>query len=501
MSIPFRVSTTRRSAASTTDARFVQPRSQSWLYRYAARARFVDLVVVLTAVLVALIVRFGYDLTHTFGSFSWPAIVAALLIAVSWFAMLRVTQSSDRRVLGGGPTEYSRVVTSSVMTFGVFAIVCQLLNLSIARGFLAVAFPLGTVMLLLARWGMRRHLVGMRKSRKYLERVLIMGGVRSAKPMIDRLQQNPELGYEVVGLCVPIGKPSDPEIIESFGYEIPVFGDFSDARSAVALSGATTVAVTSAEVLGHSAMRELSWDLDDMDVEMLVSPGVTDVAGPRMMVRPVAGLPLLHIDKPSYQGANQFLKSAFDRIATSLLLLMLSPVLLACAIAVKVTSPGPVFYKGERIGVGNEAFPMWKFRSMVVDADQQRELLAAQNQGNGVLFKIQDDPRVTRVGKFLRRYSLDELPQLFNVMGGSMSLVGPRPPLREEVETYDHVVTRRMLVRPGITGLWQVSGRSDLSWEESVRLDLSYVENWSIMQDVLILWRTARAVRKSDGAY
>ncbi len=216
---------------------------------------------------------------------------------------------------------------------------------------------------------------------------------------------------------------------------------------------------------------------------------------------PVAGLPLLHIDKPAYEGANRFLKSAFDRSVTAVLLVLLSPVMLACAIAVKLSSPGPVFYRGERIGLGNVAFPMWKFRSMVVGADLQRATLADRDKGNDVLFKMADDPRVTRVGRVLRRYSLDELPQLFNVMGGSMSLVGPRPPLREEVETYDHIVTRRMLVKPGITGLWQVSGRSDLSWEESVRLDLTYVENWSIMQDIIILWRTARAVVSRDGAY
>jgi exopolysaccharide biosynthesis polyprenyl glycosylphosphotransferase len=248
-------------------------------------------------------------------------------------------------------------------------------------------------------------------------------------------------------------------------------------------------------------MRELSWDLEGLNVDMLVAPGVADVAGPRMMVRPVAGLPLLHIDKPRYEGANKFLKAAFDRCGAAAIVTMLLPVLLGCAIAVKAGSRGPVFYKAERIGLGNEPFQMWKFRTMVNGADKQKAALAAQNEGAGVLFKMRDDPRVTPIGKILRRYSLDELPQLFNVLGGSMSLVGPRPPLRAEVEQYSGLVTRRMLVRPGITGLWQVSGRSDLSWDESVRLDLSYVENWSIMQDAMILWRTIRAVLRSDGAY
>ncbi len=182
---------------------------------------------------------------------------------------------------------------------------------------------------------------------------------------------------------------------------------------------------------------------------------------------------------------------------------MLSPVLLVLALLVKVTSTGPVFFLQERVGLNGSTFHMIKFRSMVVDAEQRLQELSALDraEGNTVLFKMKNDPRVTRVGAFMRRYSLDEVPQLFNVLVGSMSLVGPRPPLAREVERYDVHVHRRFLVKPGMTGLWQVSGRSDLSWEDSVRLDLYYVENWSMVGDLLILWRTARAVVAKDGAY
>lgn len=190
-----------------------------------------------------------------------------------------------------------------------------------------------------------------------------------------------------------------------------------------------------------------------------------------------------------------------DRVGAAAILAALSPILIAVAIAIRLDSPGPIFYRATRIGLNNAPFSMWKFRSMVQDADALKDNLRALNEGSGVLFKMRDDPRITRVGAFIRRYSLDELPQLFNVVGGTMSLVGPRPPLPDEVERYDGRVARRMLVKPGMTGLWQVSGRSDLSWEESVRLDLSYVENWSIMQDALILWRTVKAVVAKDGAY
>ncbi|CAM3177770.1 sugar transferase [Williamsia muralis] len=425
-------------------------------------------------------------------------IVTPCLI-VAWVLTLRATQSSDRRIVGDGPNEYSRVLNACFIVFGLLAIVDLAFRLNLARGFIAIALPLGTLGLLLSRWAWRKALHHSRLRRRNLSQVLVVGGPSSAVPLIEHLDKNPGLGFEVVGLCVPPGSEHRPVVVN--GHDIPVYGSFGEARDAVALCGATTVAVTSAEALGHSAMRELSWDLEGMNVDMLVSPGVTDVAGPRMMVRPVAGLPLLHIDKPRYDGANRFLKAAFDRLGAVVLLLMLAPVLVACAIAVKINSSGPIFYRAERIGVGNVPFDMWKFRTMVDGADKQKAALAQKNEGAGVLFKLRDDPRVTTVGKKLRRYSLDELPQLFNVVGGSMSLVGPRPPLRDEVEQYSGLVTRRMLVRPGITGLWQVSGRSDLSWEESVRLDLSYVENWSIMQDAMILWRTVRAVVRSDGAY
>ncbi|GAB91348.1 sugar transferase, partial [Gordonia rhizosphera] len=285
------------------------------------------------------------------------------------------------------------------------------------------------------------------------------------------------------------------------GGSVPVLGTFDDVIQAVQKSDATTVAVTSAEALGHAAMQNLSWDLEGMDVDMLIAPGVNDVAGPRMMVRPVAGLPLLHIDKPRYEGANQFLKAAVDRMGAAVALLVLLPVFVVVATAIKVDSPGPVFYRATRVGLNNSGFRMWKFRSMAQGADSLRTSLQHRNEGAGILFKIRDDPRVTRVGAFIRRYSIDELPQLFNVLTGEMSLVGPRPPLPEEVGQYDGRVARRMLVKPGMTGLWQVSGRSDLSWEESVRLDLSYVENWSIMQDLVILWRTVKAVVAKEGAY
>jgi exopolysaccharide biosynthesis polyprenyl glycosylphosphotransferase len=470
----------------------------NWTSVYIARVRWTDAAIVIGVVLLAQQLRFGgaESLAVGLNLRSW---VLTVCLSVAWILALRVTQSSDRRIIGDGHTEYSRVLNACFIVFGLLAIVDLALRLSLARGFIAIAFPLGTVGLLLSRWAWRKALHRNRLRGRYLNRVLVVGGQTSAIPFITHVIRNPVLGYEVVGLCVPPGSERRP--VSVAGRTVPVYGNFGDICDAVVLLGANTVAVTSAEVLGHSAMKALSWDLEGMNVDMLVSPGVVDVAGPRMTVRPVAGVPLLHIDKPRYEGANRFLKASFDRVGATLLLLVLAPVLVACAIAVHAGSKGPVFYRAERIGVGNVPFEMWKFRTMVVGADSQRAAMAHRNEGSGLLFKVRDDPRVTSTGKFLRRYSLDELPQLFNVLGGTMSLVGPRPPLRDEVERYTGLIARRMLVRPGMTGLWQISGRSDLSWEEAVRLDLSYVENWSITQDAMILWRTARAVAGRDGAY
>ncbi|WP_366943477.1 sugar transferase [uncultured Williamsia sp.] len=481
----------------------VRPRTRerlsTWADLYRRRLLFTDAVVVVVAVVAAELARFGTELMIPVARLEIPAVFVAAAIAGLWFVLLNIMRVADLRIIGAGPTEFSRVVSASVTLFGLLAIVDLLFKLNIARGFIALALPLGTFGLLLSHFLWRVNLKAARRRRACLDHVLVIGGERSARQLIAHLNRNPELGFEVVGVCLP--SPGMRTEITIGNHRVPVLGEFADAGDAVVASRATTVAVTSAEVLGHSAMRELSWQLEGLHVDMVVDPGVIDVAGPRMLVRPVAGLPLLHVEKPTYQGANRIMKATVDRCGALGALLVAAPVLIACAIAVKLDSPGPVFYRAQRIGLNNEPFSMWKFRSMCVDADARLADLQAKNEGAGLLFKLRDDPRVTRVGKFLRRYSLDELPQLFNVLGGSMSLVGPRPPLPSEVQRYTGPIARRMLVRPGITGLWQVSGRSDLNWEESVRLDLSYVENWSIAQDLAILWRTVRTVVSSRGAY
>ena len=281
----------------------------------------------------------------------------------------------------------------------------------------------------------------------------------------------------------------------------PVLGTIDDAASIVRTRGFDAVAVAGGDATSHHYLRRLSWALEGADVELLVHPGLVEVAGPRMHIRPYVGLPLLHVEQPHFTGWRRVVKRVADIVLTLLGLVVISPVLAGIALAIKLQDRGPVLFSQVRVGLDGSTFTMWKFRSMHIDAEARLNELRRQNPDIGLMFKMADDPRVTPVGRFLRRFSLDELPQLFNVLAGSMSLVGPRPPLQSEVDAYEKHARRRLLVTPGLTGLWQVSGRSLLSWEETVRLDLRYVENWTLALDLVILWKTFFAVLGRRGAY
>jgi exopolysaccharide biosynthesis polyprenyl glycosylphosphotransferase len=315
---------------------------------------------------------------------------------------------------------------------------------------------------------------------------------------MSELKREPYHGLTVVGVCLAGNRePYDASL-----QDVPVHGGLADVMRAVRQSDADTVAVLACPEMNGVELRKLAWELEKTDTDLCLAPALLDVAGPRTSIRSAAGLPLLYMDHPDLTGARQAVKSLFDRLAAASALLLLGPLFVGVAIAVKLGDGGPVFFRQVRVGRNGRPFHVWKFRTMVTDAEKRLAELQERNQcGDGVLFKIKDDPRITKVGSLLRRTSLDELPQLINVLVGQMSLVGPRPALPEEAARYGDYVRRRLAVRPGITGLWQVSGRSDLPWEEAVRLDLRYVENWSFALDLQILWKTWSAVTHGDGAY
>jgi exopolysaccharide biosynthesis polyprenyl glycosylphosphotransferase len=456
--------------------------------------------VVFGAVILAQYVRFGS--TPTSPTYAGLYVTAfSALLAIIWLSALAGFRTRCPKYIGAGIEEYRRVVAASFWTFWVTAVAELLVKLEISRGYLAVAFPAGILGLVLSRWMWRKYVAHKHVGGRYQTAVLAIGESDAVVDLANELTSSAKDGYQVVGICIPgYGAPRGEHLIVN-DRKIPIVGGEAYALHAIRTCDADTVAIAGFGQFGAQGVRRLIWQLEPMGVDLVMSPGVTDVALARLVVRPIAGLPLLHIEKPQYRGAKRFQKRAFDFCFAFAALGVTLPVLCAAAIAIKIGSRGPVFYSSERIGIDGRPFSMLKLRTMVEGADKKLESLLDSNECNGLLFKIRNDPRITPVGRVLRRFSIDELPQFIDVLRREMSVVGPRPPLRREVEAYEGDVQRRLLVKPGITGLWQVSGRSDLSWEKAVRLDLSYIDNWSMVGDLVIIAKTLQAVFQRKGAY
>lgn len=473
----------------------------NWRFKYSRRLRLLDAGVVIWAVIGAYGVRFGFSDVGSGNTRDVDYLVLSTALVIAWWIMLGYWGSREARILGSGSEEYKRVIASSAWLFGFVAVVSYALRIDTARGFVGLAFPAGALGLLAARWLVRQHLALERKNGKSSARVLIIGGPYSAAHLARSLNSAPSAGYFPVAAHLP---GANRDTANGAGLTIPVTGIQSDFESILAIildSHVDAVAISAGVNLHPHDLRRLGWELAARDIGMILAPALTDVAGPRIHTQPVAGLPLIHVSTPKLTGGKKVAKRAFDVAVAGLLVTVLSPVFLVLALLVRFSDRGPVFYRQERIGLRGTTFNMLKFRSMKVDADTELQaLLEAQGSGDTPLFKVENDPRITAMGRILRKYSLDELPQLLNVLGGSMSLVGPRPQRAGEVALYDDAAHRRLYVSPGMSGLWQVSGRSNLSWDESIRLDLYYVENWSLMGDVLILFKTFKAVFASTGA-
>jgi exopolysaccharide biosynthesis polyprenyl glycosylphosphotransferase len=401
-------------------------------------------------------------------------------------------------MVGAGTDEYKRVVRTGVVSLAVIATSAYIVHFQSAERFVLFGIPTAALLTLVGRYIMRRVLHGLRRRGRALQRVVAVGHEAPLVHLVEQFRRERWGGLEIVAACVPDGGVHG--LLAEIG--VPVLGNLSQTATVVRELKADAVAVTSCPETHGGALRQLAWQLEGTNVELFVAPGLMEVAGPRLHIRPVAGLSLLHVEEPKLSGLGRLVKGVLDRLFAGVFLLVSLPFGLVIVAAVRLSSPGPALFRQTRVGVGGKEFTLYKFRSMYTDAEARLEAVQGLNVNNdGLLFKIPDDPRVTSVGRVLRRLSIDELPQLLNVMRGDMSLVGPRPPLPSEVEQYGHDVMRRLLVKPGLTGLWQVSGRSDLTWEESVRLDLRYVENWSLTLDFAILLKTAVAVVRGAGAY
>ena len=474
------------------DLEAISLRRVHWVQRYIRGLVLADALAAFFAASVALVVRFGVDAGYGPNALYLPV---TLLFPLAWTAVLALGRAYEARFIGDGTDEFRRVLDSAVRFLALLALSSYLLNWDFARGYAIVAIPLATVLSLGVRAIGRKVERKAEKEGTASRRVLVIGTERSTAELIRRLRRHDDHPFLVVGALVDAAQGDTVEGVQ-------VVGSSRDAAEALIRCGADTIAFGAWSTLSQAELRRLSWELEGTHVDILVTPNLTDVSGPRISVRPVAGLPLLHVEKPEFTGFRRVFKGLFDRGVALVSLVLLSPLFLCLAIAVRVDSHGPAFFRQERVGRAGRTFTMLKFRSMSMDAEDRLEDIKADNvHGDGPLLKVVNDPRITRVGRLLRRTSLDELPQLVNVLLGQMSLVGPRPPLPREVAQYENHVQRRLLVKPGLTGLWQVSGRADLSWEDSVRLDLYYVENWSFLLDIAILVRTVRAVLASRGAY
>lgn len=473
----------------------------TWQRRYRSYLVIADAFVVIWALAGAYVIRFGVTQDESPTTLDSAYVMLSIALAFAWWIMLGIWGTREPKLLGSGAEEYKRVLAASAWLFGFVAIFSYALKIDTARGFVGLAFPIGALGLLAGRWMVRQHLHIDRNRGKSMVNVLIIGGPESAAHLIRSLRGARSAGYAPVGAHLPgaaKGATLAPDLV------VPVTGREASVDSilnSIRQTDADVVAISAGVQMRPQEIRQLGWQLAARDVGMILAPALTDVAGPRIHTQPVAGLPLIHVSTPKLTGGKKVAKRAFDLIVASILVIFLSPVFGVIAGLVKATSRGPIFYIQERIGLRGETFHMYKFRSMRTDADAElASLLAEQGTADKPLFKIENDPRVTPVGRILRKLSLDELPQLFNVIQGSMSLVGPRPQREGEVALYDDAAHRRLYVSPGMSGLWQVSGRSNLSWEESIRLDLYYVENWSLTADIVILLKTFKAVFKSTGA-
>ncbi|GAA1116832.1 sugar transferase [Citricoccus alkalitolerans] len=468
-----------------------------WRERYRRSVLMTDVVLVVLAAALG-----GHASALAFTDPDRPAAVVAGVVTLLWVGMLQLFRTRSARSMAVGATEYKRVVDATAATAGLFAILALLVGGTGGRYFLLIAFPAGLAGLLAGRWLWRVWLHRRRIHGCALSDVVVVGQPADVQYVLRQIERKSGAAYRVVGVVLDGEATSEDEVETSLASRhTPSFLGTHHVTSAVARLHADAVIVAGTLTGGNRAIRDLGWSLEESRAELILVSSLTNVAGPRISVRPVEGLPLMHVAQPTFDGGRHLVKRTMDIAVSAVAVLLMLPLFGVLALMIHRDSPGGVFFAQTRTGRRGAPFRMYKFRTMRADAEQQKAALVLANEGAGPLFKLKDDPRVTRIGTWLRHHSLDELPQFWNVLKGDMSLVGPRPPLPDEVAAYAGHEGRRLFIKPGLTGLWQINGRSNLGWDESVRLDLYYVENWSVTGDLQIMWRTFKVMIQPEGAY
>ena len=459
--------------------------SLNWKPNLRKNISIIDFFSLVFAVTVILTLRFPQTWQGELSAYEIRNIFLALLVLASWLFFLWFNGSRDTNILGFGADEYKRLINATLFSFTSIAFISYIFKLEISRAFILLVFPFGLITLFIARRMLRRRLLKARSEGRYLSKVLLLHSGEN-DPVESRLSIASHAGFDVI-------------------YKVQTLeGSKLDFKQIVAKAidnNCDQIMVGQSAIISAAELRKLGWALEETSIDLIVAPAVTEIAGPRLKVSNVEGLPLLHLEQPVFSGVSRATKRLLDLVLSVIGLIVISPFLFIVALMIKFYDRGSIFYTQKRIGQNNKEFSVYKFRTMYEGSHEQRGKVMAETNKDPRLAKDPQDPRVTKPGLFLRRWSIDEIPQIINVLKGEMSLVGPRPPLAEEVNQYEKSEKRRLLVKPGLTGLWQVSGRSELDWEDAVRLDLYYVENWSLTLDILIIIRTAAAVWRGEGAY
>jgi exopolysaccharide biosynthesis polyprenyl glycosylphosphotransferase len=459
--------------------------SADWKPKLRREIASVDFLVLLSVTVVNLRIRFPQIWIDDLNNYEIKNIGIATVILSSWIFVLWFNGSRDTNILGFGADEYKRLINAALFSFTFIAFISYIFKLEISRGFVLSIYPSGLISLFIFRRILRKRLLKSRNKGRYVSRVLLLHS-GEADPVEKRLLLAKHAGLNIV-------QKLQTKESEEFNHKQIV--------ASALTNNCDQIMVGQSAIISASELRNLGWALEETSIDLVVAPAVTEIAGPRLKVSNVEGLPLLHLDQPVFSGSAKAAKRLLDLFLSTIGLILISPFLIVIALIIKIHDRGTVLYSQKRVGQNNKEFNVYKFRTMYEGSHEKRDEVMAQTNKDLRLAKSPNDPRITKPGTFLRRWSIDEIPQIINVFKGEMSLVGPRPPLAVEVNMYEKSERRRLLVKPGLTGLWQVSGRSELDWEDSVRLDLYYVENWSLTLDILILIRTAAAVWRGEGAY
>lgn len=461
------------------------------------------LLVILDAVSISLAFILAYYLRFKILLFITPGYIPVVeeylnvlvFVVIIWLAIFKLFGLYDKK--------YSTLFDEIALIFGASASsVLMLLGMLFlyrefwfSRQVIVYAWIISFVLISLSRFILVNLQKSMYRRGMGISRSLIVGAGEMGQALAMRIKEEPSLGYRIVGFL-----DDDPKKADKNFRGVPVLGTISNIKEIIKYRKINEIVIASSK-LPSSKILDIITECEKKNMRFKIVPGILEIMASRVNTDEIGGIPLVTITEIQLKGFNAVVKRATDLIFSLLFLLVFSPILFLIAIAIKIDSPGPVFFKQERIGEDGTPFMLYKFRSMIKDAEKLFPKLALLSEVEGHIFKIKKDPRITRVGRYLRRWSLDELPQLINVLCGKMSLVGPRPPLPREVKKYDSWHMKRLRVAPGMTGLWQVSGRSDLPFEDMVRHDIFYIENWSLWLDFKIILQTIPTVLFGGGAY